>query len=79
MDRDPSVLDYLDAESRTALINASRNGHLKVVRALLQQEANVNAAAIQGRTALIYASREGHLEVVRVLLQQGANVNTAEN
>ena len=51
---------------------ASQNGHLDVVRVLLDKGAEVNAKRIDGTTALMVASQNGHREVVRELLEKGA-------
>jgi uncharacterized protein len=59
----------------TALIQASQNGHLEVVRALLAANADVNAKLADGFTALMIASEKGHLDVVRALLAANADVN----
>jgi len=56
----------------TALMGASQEGHLKVVRQLCERGANVNAATTNGYTALIWASLKGHLEIVRELCARGA-------
>ena len=64
----------------TALMWASGNGHLEIVRLLIERGgANVNAArTTDGATALLWASQEGHLETVRCLVERGgANVNAA--
>jgi uncharacterized protein len=63
-----------DQQGYTALIVASSNGYLEVVRALPAEGADVNAEAANG-TALTIASQKGSLEVVRVLLAAGADVN----
>ncbi len=54
----------------TALIAASQQGHVEVVRLLLaHQDVEVNKTLLQnGATALIAASQQGHVEVVRLLL-----------
>jgi ankyrin repeat protein len=44
----------------------------KVVRALLDAKADVNAKAGNGSTALMVASENGHQEVVRLLRIGGA-------
>jgi ankyrin repeat protein len=53
-------------------------GHLTVVERLLQEKADVNAAAdSEGMTALEAAAEGGHLTVVKRLLQEKADVNAA--
>jgi hypothetical protein len=61
----------------TALFFASQEGHLKVVRALLQHnEVDVNLQKTNGATALYTASQNGHVDIVQALLQHGkVNVN----
>ncbi len=44
---------------------ASHNGHLDVVKRLLEFDVDVNARASDGKTPLIWATDEGHVEVVR--------------
>jgi ankyrin repeat protein len=63
------------ASGVTALMTASQNGDLEVVRALLAAKADVNAKRTDGVTALMAASLKGHLEVVRALLFAKADVN----
>lgn len=58
----------------TALIGASRNGHIDVVRALIKAGADVDHVDREN-TALIAASEEGHANVVRELIKEGADVN----
>ena len=58
-------------KGQTALIVASRHGHLSVVEVLLKANGiRVNQGASGGFTALFIASQEGHLEVVEVLLSK---------
>ncbi|CZR67067.1 uncharacterized protein PAC_16966 [Phialocephala subalpina] len=66
-----------DRYGRTPLYRASMNGHIEVVKLLLEKGANVNAAIEDGSTPLHRASMNGHLESVKLLLEKGANVNTA--
>ncbi|KAL8802033.1 MAG: hypothetical protein Q9200_006727 [Gallowayella weberi] len=60
-----------------SLKSAAKGGHLAVVERLLQEKADVNAAAGYdgGRTALQAAAGGGHLAVVERLLQEKADVN----
>ena len=62
------------ADGKTALMAASKAGHLKCMNALLEAGANVAQAAADGSTALMRASQEGQLECVRRLLEAGADV-----
>ena len=57
----------------TALSVAANDGHLDVVRYLVEQGAGMEKVDRDGNTPLIYASDCGHLEVVRYLLDQGAD------
>jgi ankyrin repeat protein len=52
------------------------NGHLAVVRVLLEDGADVQRACRYMETALHRAAINGHLEVCRLLLDYGAEVNT---
>jgi ankyrin repeat protein len=63
----------------TALMWASQNGHVVVVRELCKCGANVNATRFNGMCALMAASSKGHLEVVRELCEWGSNVNAARH
>ena len=76
--------DYWDDDGGrpwTPLHFAAQNGHLEVVRLLLERGANVNAQNTdelwwrERRTPLHFAAQNGHLDVVRLLLERGANVN----
>jgi ankyrin repeat protein len=67
----------------TALMIASRGGHLHVVKALLangppmQMPRRSWAKPLLGKAALMMASEEGHLDVAQALLANGADVNAA--
>ena len=58
---------------RTDLMVASKEGHLEVVRLLLESGADKDLARNEDWTALFVASESGHLEVVRLLLQCGVD------
>ena len=55
-------------------MNASENGHLEIVKYLVERGADLNAKANSKSTALIYAYKEDHLEIVKYLVEHGANV-----
>ncbi len=72
-------IDVIDNRGLTALVGASTNGKLEVVKYLISQGADINirtkAKNNNDFTALIMASGGGHLEVVKFLVANGANVN----
>ena len=51
----------------TALHAAARNGHLDVVRLLLDSGAQKNVTSKAGATALHVAAQKGHSQVVQLL------------
>ena len=59
----------------TALMKASRYGHVAIVQALLAKGALIDHQNKYGDTALIKASWQGHVETVQLLLEKSANVN----
>jgi ankyrin repeat protein len=63
----------------TPLHMAARDGELEVVKKLVLQGVDVNAASsVSGSTALILAANAGHESIVDVLLDAGAAVNTTD-
>ncbi len=72
----PQVLDYDEMPGlSTALHVASRDGSVRMCRALLQHGAHVNHRNDRGLTPLHYACGEGHLNVVQFLLSQNCDIN----
>ncbi|WP_051293464.1 ankyrin repeat domain-containing protein [Pseudoduganella violaceinigra] len=59
----------------SALHNAAAQGHLELMKKLLAQGAQPDAADWRGTTPLITAAYYGQLEAARLLLQRGAAVN----
>lgn len=57
----------------SALMGASMNGNVEVVKLLLSGEVRVNQQDAQGQTALMYASRGGYNQIANLLISKGAN------
>jgi ankyrin repeat protein len=63
--------------SRTPVADATRAGNREAVRTLLQEGADVNAAAGDGMTALHWAALAGDVDLAEMLLYAGANVKAS--
>ncbi len=53
---------------RTALTIAAREGHVKVMRMLIDAQCDVTLPELDGKTALWYMARQGEIEMVCLLL-----------
>jgi ankyrin repeat protein len=71
---DPGKVNEISKISlRTALMFASENGHLEIVKLLIEKGAELNIITIVG-SALSLAAKRGHLEIVKALILAGAEV-----
>jgi ankyrin repeat protein len=62
-------------QHQTALMWAASEHQLKVVQALIDAHADLNAHSKSGFTAMHFAARQGDLEMVQLFLAAGVNVN----
>jgi ankyrin repeat protein len=62
----------------TALLLASRDGHLNAAKLLVEVGADVNLADPNGMTPLLMALTNGQLDVAKFLLEHGANPSRAD-
>ena len=76
LSENPTFLHSLSHDKETAIIKASENGRLTVVRFLLKNGANPNDHDKTDvcQSSLILASHKGHTDVVAILLDAGANI-----
>lgn len=80
MERSEEINAPRPKEQVSALMIASRNNHLPIVKELIKKHADVNARGTNhlGRlwyTPLMEAVNQGHLSVVKELIKNGADVN----
>lgn len=87
----PVLKDHLDVHpdklsltggpwNKPLLHNAAWEGHLEIVRELVQRGADINARCESDRACAIhFAAEPGHLEVVRFLLDAGSVIEAEDN
>jgi ankyrin repeat protein len=73
--QDPGLLDAGGQHGMTPLMFASRGGHVRVVRWLVDKGAAINEHYRDGRTALWFACFQGRAPVVRWLVEKGADAS----
>ena len=56
----------------TPLIMAALNGHIKIVKLLVEANADINAKNTSGVTALMAATQNGHTAIAELLREYGA-------
>ena len=70
--------DLGNADGRTALMMASRGGHIDIVCLLLEAGASIDMKDVDWHTALMASSTTGQVEIVRLLLEAGAKKDLAD-
>uniref|UniRef100_A0A668APN2 E3 ubiquitin-protein ligase MIB2 n=1 Tax=Myripristis murdjan TaxID=586833 RepID=A0A668APN2_9TELE len=66
-------------QGKTALQVAAHQGHMEVVKALLQANSSIEVKDEDGDTALHYTAFGNQAEIARLLLSKGASVNLLNN
>ena len=65
-------VDKVTEDGETSLLFASQNGHLNVVKYLVEEgKAEVDKAKNDGQAPLYVASGKGHLEIMKCLVEEG--------
>jgi serine/threonine-protein phosphatase 6 regulatory ankyrin repeat subunit B len=59
----------------TFLFIATKNGHLEMVKCLIDEKSDVNLAMKNGATSILTASANGHIDVIEILIENKAEVN----
>ena len=64
----------IELGASTPLMEAAQEGHVDIVKFLIQRGANVHATTNTGDTALTFACASGHTLIADILLQCGADL-----
>ena len=67
-------VNIVDSEGNAPIHYAATNGHIKILRALLEYNANIGAKNRKGEIALHKAAEHGWINIVVELLKQGSEV-----
>lgn len=67
-----------DEKGMTAVMYAARQGHLHIVKTLIERNAELEITNNNGNSALLIAMLEGHVEVVDILSEAGASFDFIE-
>jgi ankyrin repeat protein len=71
-------LNEKDFFNNSALVLASKNGHLDIVDYFLKKFTDLNQNKDEINLALIRASESGHLKIVKFLINKGGDVNAKD-
>lgn len=75
LNHQPRLATCVDGRGDYPIHHAARNGDTAIVRLLIDNGADVNAASDRGHTVLYCAGGHGHVETVRLLLDNNADVH----
>ncbi|XP_066137418.1 ankyrin repeat and death domain-containing protein 1A-like isoform X1 [Euwallacea fornicatus] len=76
---DDVQIDAVDADGQTALYHAAANGHVIIVKRLLEMGASLDKKNKENRTALHEAAQGGHEEVTQMLLVKDAAMEARDH
>ncbi len=67
-----------DAAGEERLRDAAFEGRYEIIKTLISQDININAADNEDRTALMLAAYNGHSNIISLLIEKGAEVNSLD-
>lgn len=71
-------LNIVNIFGETALFTAAQNGHVAIVKALVNAGADITICDSQERSPLFIAASNGHFEVCNYLVEMGASVTQSD-
>ena len=76
---DASKVNDSNYYGETPIYRACHNGHMEIVKFLLEKGAVIENATIDGFTPLFIMCHKGNLDFVRFLVENEADLNKADN
>lgn len=74
-----SIENVLVTDIKAALLPATVDGNVKLVKQAITHGADVNTKNVKGEPPLYLAAEYGHPEIVQILLENGASVKKKDN
>jgi len=68
-------INYRNNSNKTGLIYASKNGHINIVKFLVENGADLNIQDINNNTALMFAIFYNNTEIAQYLITQGSDLS----
>ena len=75
----PPLDPPMNSDGNTALIHATKIGHVSCVKELVKAGAELNVTNSDGNTALIHATKIGHVDCVKELVKARAELNVTNS
>ena len=75
LENHPSVVDFQDRHTQTALMLAARFGRTETAKVILEHRPNVDLQSKDGETALMWAVQRGDTEIAKAILEHRPNVD----
>ncbi|KAH1005942.1 hypothetical protein HUJ04_006838 [Dendroctonus ponderosae] len=72
-------IDAVDGDGQTALFHAAANGHVSIVKRLIEMGASLDRKNKENKSALHEACQGGHVEVTQMLLAREAAMEARDN
>jgi serine/threonine-protein phosphatase 6 regulatory ankyrin repeat subunit B len=69
------MMNLVRGRGLSPLFVACKNGHLEIVRLLLNHQASLDLCTENGKTPLLVALQNEHIDISCLLIQKGANVH----
>ncbi|MCK9544929.1 MAG: ankyrin repeat domain-containing protein [Novosphingobium sp.] len=67
------------AYDKSSFLYAAEEGYTEILKAMIENDANINIQADNGWIALILATKKGHVDIVKLLITAGIDINATNS